>query len=533
MVAYINLLPQALRIPSLASSSLQKIFLDSRSAVSFMASSSASLSSLPAELLLSILRYSRELSFINVCREFRDCLPPFAPLARSLAVLAFSQVSQVQRPSDGQNPGQKLEFQGPVTEFFLRPFHSVLDEGMICSFPLSLEDRARLQHDILCSGWWNINRFHAVHLFLFRLHLLSLRDRLVEDSFLTSVDQMQSLAKYVRQFESHWSLWTAPRKEGTVVEDLPLILPWKSMPTYFVSTRLQLPIEEAYPGPFDYLTEEACDITLSQHAFVFRRGWHGQECWNIMRVNDSEPKDVSSRVFFGEYQDGERLENVRVDKKHRQYFLPPRPLLTPPFTARKQGILVYLVQEAAGCCFITDKPDLNQNSTRADDERILHRAILEAIPQGDLPFLKILLIMLQGQSPPHLSPDQSYTGALVAPVPGSQDRAMVQLYVEKASWSQDNMDEYVVTAMRAASPEALSILLDIYAGYDKRLDDVHRFEERMARLLGQSQLGEDDGSQARIRDVVVRKVKSLKAAVRNSYYTRDKWVAESEVDTAT
>lgn len=405
---------------------------------------------------------------------------------------------------------------------------------MNCSFPLSPEDRACLQHDILCSGWWNINRFHAVHLFLFRYHLRSLKARLEEDACLTSVDQVHSFAKYVRKFESHWALWTAPRKGGTVVEDLPLILPWKSMPTYFVSTRLKLPSEEAFPGPYYDLTEEACDITVSQHAFVFRRGWHGQECWNIMRVNDFEPKNGSSRLFFGEDQNGERLENMRVDKKNRPYFLPPRPLLTPPFTPRKQGILVYLVQEAAGCCFITDKPYLNQNSTRADDEKVLHRAILEAIPMGDLPFLKILLIMLQGQSPPHLSPDQSYTGALVAPVSGSQDRAMVQLYVEKASWSQANMDEYVVTAMRAKSPEALSILLDIYAVYDQRLDDVQRLEERMGRLLGQSsQLGEDDDSQARIRDVVVRKVKSLKAAVRNSYYTRDKWVAESEVDTAT
>lgn len=91
---YINLLPQAVLVPSLASSSVQKTFSDSCSAISFMASSSASLVSLPAELLLSILRYSRELSLINACREFRDCLPH---LHRSLDHLQFSRSARSAR----------------------------------------------------------------------------------------------------------------------------------------------------------------------------------------------------------------------------------------------------------------------------------------------------------------------------------------------------------------------------------------------------------------------------------------------------
>lgn len=393
------------------------------------------------------------------------------------------------------------------------------------------QERAQLQHDVLCSGWWNINRFHAIHLFLFRHHLLSFRTRLNEPQFLISPDQRNKLDEYIRRFDVHWSRWVAPRERGA--EDFPLILPWKSMPSchFFISTYspalplapvlevssegssgLTPPVVVTFPPLNNVSTREACDITLSQHAFIFRRAWSEQECWNILRVNEGEPEEISRRRFFQWLQSRETLENVKADSKGRQYFLPPRPLLTPPFTAKKRGILVYLIQEAGGRCFITDTPYLSHNSTRADDEKILHRAILEAIPLGDIPFLKILLIMLQGQSPPHLSADPSFTGELISSASGSQDRPMVQLYLEKASWSQENMDEYVLTAMRSGDPEVLSVLLDIYAVYDKRMDDVERFEERMCELLWQSMEQARD-SHDRIRDVVVRKVKSLKASV--------------------
>ncbi|KAK5056820.1 hypothetical protein LTR84_012352 [Exophiala bonariae] len=501
--------------------------------------STSNLPSLPAEILLLILGYSRELSLINVCRELRACLPPFTTLARSFAILAFSKISPIHASFHDRPWRQNLTFPGPVTESFLQQYHAVLGIGMNVSFPLSSKERAQLQHDVLCSGWWNISRFHAVHLFLFRHHLLSFRARLDEPDLLTGFDQIDKLDAYIRRFESHWASWTAPRN-GVGPKDLPLILPWKSMPNYHLSIIISVPLMKpspalqiswdgfARPQPGDELfTEEACEVTLSQHAFIFRQAWAGTECWNVLRINESEPEDLPSRLSFGGQQSSAILENMKADSKGRPYFLPPRPLLTSPLTAQKRGILVYLIQEAGGRCFITDIPSLNHDSTRADDEKILHHAILEAIPLGDLPFLKILLIMLQGQSPPHLSADQSFTGELISSAPGSRDRPMVQLYLEKASWSQDNMDEYVLKAMRCGNPEALSILLDIYAVYDKRMEDVERFEERMCELLWQSMEQKCD-SHDRIRDVVVRKVKSLKAAVCNMFFTRDKWMVESE-----
>lgn len=482
-----------------------------------MASSEASLSSLPAELLLSILWQSRELSLINVCREFRACLPPFSPLARSLAVLAFSKVNRVPKSTDGQY------YQGPITETFLQEFHSVLDEAADLKFPLSSEQHARLQHEVLCSGWWNINRFHAVHLFLFRYHLLSLDARLSDEPFRLSDSQIDFFKQHICNFETHWSLWTT-RRGTTGKPDFPIIMPWKSMPNYYLKADVRLTQAVTYMTPMlPPVWVESTDISMSQHAFTFQRGWHGPEYWNIMRVNNSEMCD-----FLGaDTGVNESLENRKLDGKYRIYFLPPRPLLTPPFTARKRGILVYLIQEAAGRCFITDMPYLNHNSTREDDKRILRHAILEAIPLGDIPFLKILLTLLQGQNPPHLSPDQSYTGSLVAPVAGTQDRAMVQLYIEKASWSREEMDEYVLAAMRSGNSEVLSVLLDIYAAYDRRVEDIDQFSQRMSGLLGRSGSLEDV-SQDQIRDIVARKIKSMKAAVRSSDYARDKWLMESE-----
>ncbi|KEF51520.1 uncharacterized protein A1O9_12437 [Exophiala aquamarina CBS 119918] len=485
-----------------------------------MASSKANLSSLPAELLLSILYQSRELSLINVCREFRACLPPFSPIARSLAVLAFSKVNHASTSPDGQY------YQGPVMEPFLQEFRSALDEATGLAFPLSPEQRAHLQQDVLCSGWWNINRFHAVHLFLFRYHLLSLEARLSEDPFRIPDAQIDSFKQYIRNFETHWSLWTTPRK--TMQEpDFPFIMPWKSMPNYYLHTDVLLTRAVTYMTPMlPAVTVESTDISMNQHAFVFQRGWHMPEYWNIMRVNNSDmsdnvgPRDPTAQM----------LENRRLDGKGRKYFLPPRPLLVPPFTARKRGILVYLIQEAAGRYFITDIPDLNHNSTREDDERILSNAILEAIPIGDIPFLKILLTLLQGQNPPHLSPDQSYTGALIAPVAGTQDRAMVQLYIEEASWSREEMDRYVLTAMRSGNPDVLSVLLDIYAVYDRRIEEIERFAQRMSGLLDKTEFL-DDASHDQIRDVVTRKIKSMKAAaIRSSDYARDKWLVESGAD---
>lgn len=485
-----------------------------------MASSKANLSSLPAELLLSILWYSRELSLINVCQEFRACLPPFSPLARSLAVLAFSKVNQVSASPDGRN------YQGPITESFLQGFHSVLDERMNLSIPLSLEQHAHLQHDVLCSGWWNINRFHAVHLFLFRHHLLSLEARLSEAPFWMSAAQSDSFKQYIRDFETHWSLWTADR--ATIgAPYFPPIIPWKSMPSYSLNTSARLTQPLISPTPVhNVVSVENTLVTMSQHAFMFQQLWHGPEYWNVMRVNDSEPNELSRPYFAQPPQlSGDSLENMKADVKGRKYSMPPRPLLTPPFTTKKRGVLVYLIQEAAGRCFITDTPYLNHGSTRQEDEKTLHNAILEAIPLGDVPFLKILLVLLHGRNPPHLSPDQSYTGALIAPVAGSKDRAMVGLYVQKASWSRGNMDQYVLAAMRSANLEALSVLLDLYAVYDRHVAAIERFERRMLHLLGQSQLLED-ASQARLRNIVATKIKAMKAAFRGSEYMPDQWVVE-------
>jgi len=388
---------------------------------------------------------------------------------------------------------------------------------MDLEFPISPTKRAHLQHEVLCSGWWNINRFHAVHLFLFRCHLLSLDARLAYEPFRTSESGTHFFKRYIRDFETHWSSWTT---QGTAGEPpFPLIMPWRSMPTFYLNAEVRLSQALTAMIPlFPAMTLENVDISMNQHAFTFQRGWHGMEYWNIMRVNKTKENSILD----------ESLENRKLDRKFIQYFLPPRPLLTPPFTARKRGILVYLIQEAAGRCFITDIPDLNHNSTREDDERILRHAILEAIPLGDIPFLKILLVLLQGQNPPHLSPDQTYTGSLIAPAAGSQDRAMIQLYTEKASWSQEQMDEYVLVSMRSGNPEALTAILDIYAVYNRRVEDIEHFSQRMFGLLRRSELP-DHASQEVIRNVIVIKIRSMKAgAIRSSDYARDKWFMESE-----
>ena len=490
-----------------------------------MVSSQPNLLALPAEVLLNILWHSRELSLINVSRLTHAALPAFSPLARSVAVLAFSKTNTLCPSPGGEN------YKGPVTEWFLQEFHSILPKDANLSFPLSPDKRAQLQHDVLCSGWWNINRFYGVHLFLFQYHLLNLEARVDESKFWMEVAQSHYFARYTRNVAQHWKQWTAPLGSSQSSK-LPSILPWKSMPnqTFWMGSPLEEPVR--HPPIFgDMISEEETTLTLNQHAFMFERNSFGLECWNILRVNVAgwcSDNDGGDEIHTAH----EEQEN-RQDRKSRLSSLPPRPLLTPPFTPRKRGILVYLVQEAAGRCFITDTPLLNNNASRHDDRKLLHRAIIEAIPLGDVQFIKVLLALLQEQTPPHLAPDQGYSQALAATVDGSEDRSMVHLLEEKASWSQEDMDKYVFIAMSSGNLHVLNVLLDVYATYDKRTEDVIRFGERMHRLIDKYDSSIDDLSivnnpttRDAVRKAIKKKVRSMKINVRTADYTKDKWLDE-------
>jgi hypothetical protein len=110
--------------------------------------SSTSLDSMPAEILEEIFWYSRELSLINVCRQFRRQLPPFCDLARSFAILAFCEVDQ----SRQVRYGDVDFFPGPITRAFLNRYRLRAPWQERIPTPLTLAQRAQLQYNVLSSG---------------------------------------------------------------------------------------------------------------------------------------------------------------------------------------------------------------------------------------------------------------------------------------------------------------------------------------------------------------------------------------------
>jgi hypothetical protein len=354
------------------------------------------LDSLPIEVLVKILWSSRELSLISVCRRFHAGLPAFARLARSFAVLAFCELDGVASAAE-----RDLRcFQGPVTLDFLRRFRLPADADL--ALPLSPEARADLQRDVLCSGWWSIDRFYALHLFVWRRHLYAVESRRRQNLFWMEAAPLQQFGHLVRQTKDEWrSISTPPAQACIEGEDAggppppppppaaaaPPVLPWKTMP------RCQL-IMATNKRRHQRVKAVPVHLTVGQTRFGFRCPGHPAVVvqWDLLDINvdDAGRDDFAHNVRTVRFNtDDDR--HVPDPEQTQEYHLPPRPLLTAPFTARKRGVLTYLVQEAGGKSFITDDRRRRQGPTEEQDAQLIHRAILDAIPLGDVRFLQILL----------------------------------------------------------------------------------------------------------------------------------------------
>ncbi|ETI24616.1 hypothetical protein G647_03985 [Cladophialophora carrionii CBS 160.54] len=83
--------------------------------------------------------------------------------------------------------------------------------------------------------------------------------------------------------------------------------------------------------------------------------------------------DRQSRYFDWRALDAEDDGHLVPTKNEKNYYLPPRSLLRGPFTTRKRGILIYLVQEPAIRTFVTEMVEHRDHEA---DANLLYQAIL-------------------------------------------------------------------------------------------------------------------------------------------------------------
>jgi hypothetical protein len=415
---------------------------------------------LPVELLHQILWTSRELSLINVCRRFREELPPFLELARRLAVLAFCEPdTDLEQSQRAQHPIPTF-LPGPIDPDFLNQFRLPPTAGL--PFPLSIEQRAQLQHDVLSSAWWSPDRFHALHCFLYRYYLISLAKHQRAGTMWMPELDVQKYIGHLRHINAYWTecIQTAAlgdpndsRITSRVVFPTMSVLIWERTSTL-----------DCKP--------EIARCSTSQFGFswfAYNEGQEASAAWPLFDVNEPERYGPLNAADGG--------------SDHLDYYLPPRSLLKPPFTSRKRGILICLLQELAGRRFITERA--HQQNIQ-EDFRLMHEAILFAIPTGDARLLKYLIYLASQITRKSNTAKQPLDSREPPTILNNGNRIPkdIECVLVDVSFSQNVFLQYYAASVSTRQPHSLKLLLEHIPVFTAQ-ESLNDFQSTMVSIFEQ------------------------------------------------
>ncbi|OCT52596.1 hypothetical protein CLCR_10621 [Cladophialophora carrionii] len=240
--------------------------------------------------------------------------------------------------------------------------------------------------------------------------------------------------------------------------------------------------------------------------------------------------DRQSRYFDWRALDAEDDGHLVPTKNEKHYYLPPRSLLRAPFTTRKRGILIYLVQELAVRTFVTEMVEQRDHEA---DANLLHQAILDAIPIGDVQFLRYLLYFA-------VQVDSANQGFHTGPVNEWESTARsengktpldIGLTLIKrlpVFLGGERGEQYIFEAIKAGHTDVFALLVDhwLLACTDELLG---HFDSTLTRLL-QTALegtlpkdgGVDDSAGVRARMLIAARRRAIEGARRVIEYASEK-----------
>ncbi|EXJ60541.1 hypothetical protein A1O7_04694 [Cladophialophora yegresii CBS 114405] len=241
--------------------------------------------------------------------------------------------------------------------------------------------------------------------------------------------------------------------------------------------------------------------------------------------------DSRQRYFDWRALDAEDDGHLVPTQNEKDYYLPPRSLLRAPFATRKREMLIYLVQELAVRSFVTEMVEQRDHE---EDVNLLHQAILDAIPVGDVRFLRYLLYFA-------VQVDAANQGFLTGPVNEWESTACsengkipsdISLTLLKrlpTFLNSDRGEQYIFEAIKAAHTDVFALLVDHWL-LSCTKETVGQFDSTLTRLLQTALEGimkqsddVDDSAEVRARMLVAARRRATEGAGRVTEYESEKW----------
>ncbi|KIW68629.1 hypothetical protein PV04_04563 [Phialophora macrospora] len=195
---------------------------------------------------------------------------------------------------------------------------------------------------------------------------------------------------------------------------------------------------------------------------------------------------LNQRAYYFDWRplDAEDGGGLVPSEDENHYYLPPRTLLRAPFTVRKREILIYLMQELAVRAFLTETVE---HRGPEQDANLLHQAILDAIPTGDVRFLRYLIYLA-------LQVDSAKPKSLSGPVnerPSTVRSQMARIPMDIGQALFDHLptflrsergEQYILEAIKAGQTDIFALLVDHWL-LSCTEELLGQFESTMTRLL--------------------------------------------------